>query len=342
MKIFISIASYQDPLTLTTIKSALNNAKNPENIVIGVLDQTVDVLEDLPDNVRYKSLHPKESKGACWARRKIQTDLFEGEDIYMQIDSHMLFEKDWDKKCLEQYEECFNWTQKPLVTVYPQGFEVYKTDDKKYYNQEGVEQDYPFIFKRSFEKDNNTHVMMSDKWFFMDENLEPGKQNFFQQTTRGKPKGYYLGYGLAGGFIFTSGKWVEEVPYDERIYFSGEEQTLALRSFTKGWDIIHIPDVPIIHWYNTGDMELKRKTHWGADADPELQERNKNHIKSAKILVDKILAGKENGIYGLGDERTLQDFYQRSGIDYENRVVMPEKARFLVQQPLQPMDIDFE
>ena len=85
MKIFISIASYQDPLTLTTIKSALNNAKNPENIVIGVLDQTVDILKDLPDNVRYKSLHPKESKGACWARRKIQTDLFEGEDIDVPV-----------------------------------------------------------------------------------------------------------------------------------------------------------------------------------------------------------------------------------------------------------------
>ena len=40
MKIFISIASYQDPLLESTIISAYESSKNPENLVFGVCDQS--------------------------------------------------------------------------------------------------------------------------------------------------------------------------------------------------------------------------------------------------------------------------------------------------------------
>ena len=40
MKIFISIASYQDPLLETTINSAYLNASSPENLIFGICDQS--------------------------------------------------------------------------------------------------------------------------------------------------------------------------------------------------------------------------------------------------------------------------------------------------------------
>jgi len=40
MKIFISIASYQDPMLEITIKSAYENASFPENLIFGVCDQS--------------------------------------------------------------------------------------------------------------------------------------------------------------------------------------------------------------------------------------------------------------------------------------------------------------
>ena len=40
MKIFISIASYQDPLLETTIRGAFDNADKPENLFFGVCDQS--------------------------------------------------------------------------------------------------------------------------------------------------------------------------------------------------------------------------------------------------------------------------------------------------------------
>ena len=40
MKIFISIASYQDPLLEATIYSAYNNAENPNDVIFGICDQS--------------------------------------------------------------------------------------------------------------------------------------------------------------------------------------------------------------------------------------------------------------------------------------------------------------
>ena len=40
MSIFISIASYQDPLLSSTIKSACKNAANEAGLVFGICDQS--------------------------------------------------------------------------------------------------------------------------------------------------------------------------------------------------------------------------------------------------------------------------------------------------------------
>ena len=39
MKIFIQVASYRDPQLIPTIKSALENAKKPNNLVFGIARQ---------------------------------------------------------------------------------------------------------------------------------------------------------------------------------------------------------------------------------------------------------------------------------------------------------------
>ena len=58
MKIFISIASYQDPLLETTILSAHNNASKPENLHFGICDQSRKSLHiaelDLQSKISYE------------------------------------------------------------------------------------------------------------------------------------------------------------------------------------------------------------------------------------------------------------------------------------------------
>ena len=103
MEIFISIASYQDPLLETTIRSAYENSANPELLRFGVCDQSSHPLDlDLitfSNQISYEHIDPQLSQGPCWARARVQK-FYNNETYYLQIDSHMQFEQDWDSYML--------------------------------------------------------------------------------------------------------------------------------------------------------------------------------------------------------------------------------------------------
>ena len=106
MSIFISIASYRDPELIRTIKSAIDNAANPEKLVFSIVVQ--DLPTDIPDlswikNLRLITMHPREARGAGYAR-SIAMSQYSGEDYYLQIDSHTIFEKNWDQECIKQHD----------------------------------------------------------------------------------------------------------------------------------------------------------------------------------------------------------------------------------------------
>ena len=72
MKIFISIASYQNRMLETTLRSAWSNASNPESLRFGVCDQSDAPLDlsniEFRDVISYQHVDPVISGGPCWAR----------------------------------------------------------------------------------------------------------------------------------------------------------------------------------------------------------------------------------------------------------------------------------
>ena len=100
MSIFISIPSYQDPLLLETICSAYENAEHKDQLRFGVCEQAetgID-LESIKFKhlINYELVHPLMAKGPCWARARIQ-NFINNEQYYLQIDSHTIFAKNWDR-----------------------------------------------------------------------------------------------------------------------------------------------------------------------------------------------------------------------------------------------------
>ena len=97
MSIFISIASYQDPLLVSTIFGAYNNAQNKSELVFSICDQSDSGIpaEDFTfaSQIHYEHVDPLFSKGPCWARHRAQT-FFKDEDYFLQIDSHTQFSLD--------------------------------------------------------------------------------------------------------------------------------------------------------------------------------------------------------------------------------------------------------
>ena len=72
MSIFISVASYQDPLLVSTIFSAYENAQNKDGLIFSICDQSdrgIKVEEiSFNDQICYEHVNPIFSKGPCWAK----------------------------------------------------------------------------------------------------------------------------------------------------------------------------------------------------------------------------------------------------------------------------------
>jgi hypothetical protein len=304
MKIFVSIASYCDPLLKFTVESAIRHARYPENLHFGVVDQSpIDQprlkLEDgSPSKLSYIHINQHDSRGVCWARSLAMT-LYANEDWYFQIDSHTYFDPNWDETFINWATKLAEGRRKVVISSYPAGFDIE--------NGEPVCVTYDGVLVQTISQGAS---------FKEDDPRLPIEGKFVD--TKNAISGFLIG----GGCIFANGKIVYEVPYDPFFYFVGEEQSLALRLFTKGWDIFHIPHAPIYHLYNTPEAKSPKRTlHWDAAHDEARSTRWYELDGVSKNRFTNLVQGKIMGAYGLGTYRTIEDYANYSGIDYANRTV---------------------
>ena len=230
------------------------------------------------------------------------------EDYFLQIDSHTIFEKDWDDYLLNYIKTIKKNYSKPIISAYPRGFEVVDFENK--------------VFKKSQENDSSTHVMV------LDEN-KVFKDGYFSMQ-KGLPtqsKQIYKGFLLSAGFLFSTKEFVDTVPYDPHLYFEGEETSLALRSFTRGFDIFHIPKIPLFHCYVNDTDQFSRPMHWNEDEDKNRTIKWAELQRKSKKRIEEIIKGKLTDSFGLGSKRTLNDYKDFSGIDIKNKkIVNPDNA----------------
>lgn len=313
MKIFISIASYQDPLLEATLKSAFEKSDAPENLVFGVCDQSSTPLKlesiEFNKQIKYEHVDPLYSKGPCWARSRIQ-DSFDDEDYYLQIDSHMQFERGWDSYLIKYIKEIqtinTEMHQLPIITCYPRSFDVIDINNSK------------FELNKS---DNRTHTIAyrEDAMFI--------KENFCRQIGAIANKEICHGYLIAAGFLFSTKEFVKQIPYDPDFYFYGEEISMMLRAFTRNFGIFHLPDVPVFHLY-ADISDIKRKLHWDEDEDSKRETKwHEREERSIKKLND-VINNRVEGVFGLGNKRTLQDYKFLSGVDLISKEISEKEKAF--------------
>lgn len=304
-KIFISIASYRDPLLHTTVMSAYSQAVGKDALVFGIVDQSFPGeffnLHSLPfaEQVRYLRLDPEYGRGACWARNLAQS-MWNGEKYYFQIDAHTIFNEGWDYLFLKEMQELEQYHQKPAISSYPHIFTA---------------------------MGNNIHDLKKSDYGGIIAHVVDPKQSFNNNAYL-QPLGRVLatgptvhGFLISAGCLFTHGSVCEEVPYDPYQYFSGEEPSYSLRLWTSGYNIFHMPNLPVFHHYGNA----YRTTVWG----DEFIEKNRPrkwyaYDAAAKNRLAEIVTGKQIGAYGLGRERTLADYTEWCGIDYLNRTLGQE------------------
>ena len=300
MKIFVQIASYRDPELYKTIDSAIKNAKNPNSLVFGVLNQMHEydqfpLIEEYRNDKRIKEvkIHHLDSKGTCWARNQIQ-QLYNGEEYTLQIDSHMRFEKNWDSEMIKMIKQLQKkGYKKPLLTGYVSSFNPENDPAER------VPEPWRMVFDR---------FIPEGAVFFLPETI-PG----WQQLKEPVPARFYSAH-----FCFTLGQFAKEVQHDPDYYFHGEEISIAARAYTHGYDLFHPHKVLIWHEYT----RKGRTKQWDDDKD-WVTKNNISHQKNRKLFsmdgekYDEV----EFGPYGFGTVRTLKDYEKFSGLLFEKRAV---------------------
>lgn len=304
-KIFISMASYLDPMLFFTLRDGFAKARHPELLCFAVVDQHVDdqraAILALPfaAQVRYLHVHPRDTLGVSWARN-LAFSLYDGEQYLLQIDSHMCFEQDWDSKLRDQHSALLARSAKPVISTYPYRFDMV----------DGVPHYTPSEGKTALVLRPHPETPLSDGEVVL---RFIGKHMFTDQAVPGCH--------VAAGFIFCDGRFVEEVPYDPYLYFHGEEQSLAVRAYTRGWDIFHPTWVPLYHLYKSANTPHETH-HWHGEIDAQRAFSGAYLTERARQRLTRLLCGDGlPGAYGLGQVRSLDDFIAFSGIDYKQKTV---------------------
>ena len=304
-KIFVQIASYRDPECQWTVKDLFEKAAKPERIVVGICLQQVPGEDDgmfenstCPQQVRINYINAFKSKGVCWAR-SITQSLWQGEEYTLQIDSHMRFEPSWDETLITMLRECDS--PKPILSTYPQGYLPPNN-----------------ILSRSLSILAASHFDSDGILRFKGNNL--GDRLLIEKPLQGAL--------ISGGFFFTKGSFISEVPYDPNLYFFGEEISLAVRAYTHGWDIFS-PNRSVIYHYYAHAGHTIRKTHFSDNDQWHLL--NAFALKRVRYMLgtevsDEQEVLKDLHIYGLGKTRSLQDYQNFSGINFKAKTISENAA----------------
>ncbi|HEY0704867.1 MAG TPA: GlcNAc-transferase family protein [Candidatus Acidoferrales bacterium] len=289
--IFVSLAAYRDTQLVPTVEDCLRKASHPDRLRFGICWQRDDNEPPLPfasdPRFRIREIHWRESKGACWARAEIM-NLWQGEDWFLQVDSHCRFAPGWDDALLRT--AAATGSAKPIVSTYPPPFspgpnEILAGDPLQMVFQQFTPEGIP--------------------------QLRPGP--FPRGGSPGRPlRARYL----AAGFLFAPGSLVREVPYDPELYFMGEEASMTVRAFTHGYDLFHPAEAIVWHDY-TRAQEPK---HWGDHTDEARPSTRWNELdEGSRRKVSRLLAGEPLDAFGLGAARTLKDYEAYAGLSFRHR-----------------------
>lgn len=295
--IFVQIATYRDFEISPTILDAIKQSSGNHQINFGVHicyleDNEVDILP--LDNVKYATSKAPENIG-LGIGRALAHQFYNGEDYYLQCDSHTRFVQNWDEIALNSalnYQ--IDGISKPLLTMYPANYW------------------YPTVKSSFVEKDFIAEGSLSNISFH--ENPDQFRQTRIPlQTAMPVGDGNKMVKSVSGGSIFTVGDFL---PFNTTIAFYGEEIWLAARAYTHGFELLVPEQQYMYHLYYNHNKPAeinKRKILW-TDFPTEFEELD----KPSKALIYKTLTEGTVGDLLLGTKRTIAQYGLHAGLDFVN------------------------
>lgn len=308
--IFVSIAAYRDPQLVPTVEDCLAQARHPERLRFGICWQHGPDEGPLPwaGDPRFRIIDVpwQDSRGACWARAEVMAR-YDGEDYFLQIDSHHRFVEGWDEAAIA--ELLLAPSARPVLTAYVTPFDPERPEAREY-----------VPMQMNFDRFTEQGIVL----------CRPGELRDWQTRTAPAHARF-----LSAHFLFAPGAFVRDVPYDPGLYFTGEEITMAVRAFTHGYDLFH-PHV-MLAWHEYTRAYRPHK-HWtDHDGGPAVEMAWHARDQASLARAEAFLARPEVGPLGLGTVRSFADYEAFAGVSFAKRRVQ-EYTRAGYEPPNPPAD----
>jgi hypothetical protein len=293
--IFVQVAAFRDPEYLPTLHSMFSRAANPGSIRVGAClqyDWQADkdwLSQGNPSGLNIDEIRVDavDSQGVCWARNKTQ-ELYQGERFTLQIDSHMRFVQGWDEKLVDMWRSLKN--RKAIISHYAPNYEPSGGRLRGSFSGMGA-----FNWKKG------------TLWF----------HHAPIYSTAEPPSKPPIAAFVSGHFLFGVGQLIQDVRYDPYLERHGEESSLGVRLWTSGYDLFSPNEV--IMWHRASQARPM-----DYQVIPEYAKRvelsslrcqallNRLEVDDPEVLVDL-------DQYGLGSQRSLQEYEAWSGVNFKEQ-----------------------
>ena len=322
-RIFVSIASYRDAELIPTLLDLIRQATNPQalNIAVCWQDDADPEIFSLTgfhpcsaDSTRSETTlsfifggaritllpcHYFSARGTGWARHRCES-LYAGEEYFLQIDAHSRFICGWDQEMISLLEQLSQQSRLPILSAYPPAYRPVSDE------QPGRDTTVSRLIFRKFSSSGLPETS--------------GRAFSATQPVRGSY--------LAGGFIFSYGSFVRDVPNDPLIFFSGEEISMAVRAFTHGYDIYHPHKVLLWHYYQRQESPKVWQDHTDeacqrGDVPVSWWQRDQLSKQRVSALLGLSTPTEAFADYGPGSLRTVREYQYQCGVDFQKRLTLP-------------------
>jgi hypothetical protein len=319
--IFIGIPAFNEEDVHITIRTALGKAKSPKRVHIGIVLHYPN--GDYPDltmypNVEVIAIDDKVGLGTGLTR-DLACSLYKGEDYYLQIDAHTVFKPNWDEILIKNYKELKKTVDKPIISTYvPYWYRDRKTGQPL--TMFGTADfDAPCETMWSLVVKGNPRALGME---------DPERYREFTYGIEGiespaacvadfSKSNYEEQYVFAGHFMFTTAKYLEEVPFDPLTTYH-EENSYPMRAWTRGYRIFNMKD----HALWTREMYTKGRdvpNSWKSTIEIKHEDgvSFRDKVTEGTLRNKDILTGKVLGIWGAPTQELLDEYEKASGINYK-------------------------
>ncbi len=242
--IYISIPCLgYDPELINTIETAYNNAKDPNNINIGIsFTGNKSFYEEITN--KYPKIKTKyytyEENSGVGNGRISALSMYDNEDYFLQIDSHSNFSLNWDKYLIDRYIEAksiFNSDKIVFSGVLPN----YEYIGKRIVSKKQLR--YPLYAKDNF-------MSGSIPWTYAEDPYDIGLYDILKET------GFLPLIKIAAGFMFGSKYLANNLGISKEIIFWEEEVLQTINLIDSGFIMVYPgKESAISHFYIPKDRQ---------------------------------------------------------------------------------------